>query len=95
MSSVSAYRTLIQMLLLGAMLTLSACSKEALDGPNCGNDADGTAKSLTTMGQGAGSAAEDATSGDPNGADDGDGRGISDDGDDLSDSEKGRKKKVN
>lgn len=95
MRSASAYRNLIQVLLLGAMLTLSACSKEALDGPSCGNESDGTAKSLTTMGQGAGSTAADATSGGPNGADDGDGRGISDDGDDLSDSEKGRKKKVN
>ncbi|MFN6115259.1 MAG: hypothetical protein ACK46C_05190 [Flavobacteriales bacterium] len=47
------------------------------------------------MGEGAGSTSEGALTGGPDTTGEGDGRGISDDGDDLSDSEKGRKKKVN
>lgn len=95
MSSARTHRQLVNLVLFGAMLALSACSKEDLDGPHCADQEDGTSKSFTTMGEGAGSTSGGALTGGPDTTGEGDGRGISDDGDDLSDSEKGRKKKVN
>lgn len=74
---------------LVAMLTLFAsCGKEALVEP-CGQSEVANAKA-SSLGD-AGSPADASNSGDP----DPDGTGISDDGDDLSGSERNRKKRVN
>jgi hypothetical protein len=94
MSWVNTYRRLLPGVLLMVMIAFSSCSKEELDGPACGStEADGSVKSLDLSG-GTGGTTMNGSTDDSTGSG-GDGRGISDDGDDLSDSEKGRKKKVN
>ncbi len=75
------------------MVAFSSCSKEELDGPVGGfPEMDGPVKSLNLSGGSAGTTMNSSTGGTIGST--GDDRGISDDGDDLSDSEKGRKKKA-
>ena len=94
MSRVNTYYRLLPGVLLMVMFALTSCSKEELDGPACGpTETAGSVKSFDLSGGSAGSTMNGSTNGSAGSS--GDGRGISDDGDDLSDSEKGRKKKVN
>lgn len=76
--------------LIIAVLSLAACAKEPLDGP--AGQVAGSAKSMTTQ----------ATVDDPDNGDGGDEAGkdgdtgtISDDGDDVGDGERSKKKKPN
>jgi len=90
----SAATTLFQKWSLAILMAvfLIACGKEPLDAPKAA-DAAGVAKSIPTMANVGGTNEEGA--GNPKDVTDGNGDTISDDGDDVGDGERNRKKKPN